>query len=280
MAEGKEMKVRSIRLDDDTYQRLKEIVTEVGGNQADALQRMVNAYYMQEQRAALPDYKSSLDEFESYITSLLSMYTQALRSRQDARRAVMQEFDATLKSKDNLIMDLQDKLNKARLDLKVAEATEKEALDESKKLQGIISELQSKLQDKDKLSQALTDSCNSLKGKIEQLQADAGEINALREQVKALESERDRAIREHVSIKEQLRQQTNQAQLTLDRALLDADRTHQQKLQDMINEYQNKYFGLLKQMQTQATSTVKHGSPTLLAPESSEAPAPTPTTKK
>lgn len=277
---AEELKPRSIRLSDTVYKQLKEIAEGTRGSTQDIMQMLVNTYYLQEQKVALPDYKSNIDEFEKYITALVSMYTQSLQAQQDTRRAVMQEFDATLKSKDNLIMDLQDKLNKARLDLKVAEATEKEALDESKKLQGIISELQSKLQDKDKLSQALTDSCNSLKGKIEQLQADAGEINALREQVKALESERDRAIREHVSIKEQLRQQTNQAQLTLDRALLDADRTHQQKLQDMINEYQNKYFGLLKQMQTQATSTVKHGSPTLLAPESSEAPAPTPTTKK
>ncbi len=41
---------------------------------------MVNAYYMQEQKAALPDCKANLNEFESYTTGLLSMYIQALQA--------------------------------------------------------------------------------------------------------------------------------------------------------------------------------------------------------
>ncbi len=124
MAEG--TKPRSIRLDDEIFQKLKEITEQAGGSQQDAIQMMVNAYYMQEQKAALPDCKASLDEFESYTTSLLSMYTQALQAQQNTRQTTIQEFDATLKSKDNVIMDLQDKLNKTRLDLKAAETAEKE----------------------------------------------------------------------------------------------------------------------------------------------------------
>lgn len=268
MAEG--TKPRSIRLDDEIFQKLKEITEQAGGSQQDAIQRMINAYYMQEQRAALPDCKSNLDEFESYITSLLSMYTQALQAQQDTRQAVMQEFNATLKSKDDLIIALQDRLNKAKTDLQAAKTTEKEAIDENKKLQDVIAGLQSKLEDKIHLNQVLTDTCDNLKIKVEQLQADAEEVNVLRKQVKNLEAEQDNAIRGYAAMQEQIKQVQQQAKFNMDKALLDADRAHQEQLQQTINEYQSKVFTLIQQMQVQVADTAFHGSP---VPDQ-EAPAP------
>lgn len=249
MAEG--AKPRSIRLDDEIFQKLKEITEQAGGSQQDAIQRMVNAYYMQEQKAALPDCKASLDEFESYTTSLLSMYTQALQAQQNTRQTTIQEFDATLKSKDNVIMDLQDKLNKARFDLKAAETAEKEKADENKRLTDTITALQDTLKDKNEKNKILSDLCNNLRSQVNAMQEAAAQTEALQKQIKHLEEERDKTIREYAALQEQIKQVQQQAQLTMDKALLDADRAHQERLQQTINEYQSKYLLLLEQLHGQ-----------------------------
>ncbi len=250
MAEG--AKPRSIRLDDEIFQKLKEITEQAGGSQQDAIQRMVNAYYMQEQKAALPDCKASLDEFESYTTSLLSMYTQALQAQQNTRQTTIQEFDATLKSKDSVIMDLQDKLNKVRFDLKAAETAEKEKADENKRLTDTITALQDTLNDKNEKNKILSDLCNNLQSQVNAMQEAAAQTEALQEQIKHLEEERDKTIREYAALQEQIKQVQQQAQLTMDKALLDADRAHQEKFQQTINEYQSKYLLLLEQLHGQA----------------------------
>lgn len=251
MAEN-EMKVRSIRLNDETFKKLKEITSAAGGNQQDAIQLMVNAYYMQEQKAALPDCKASLDEFEGYATALISMYTQALQSQQDTRRAVMQEFDAQLKSKDAIIMQMQDKLNAAKQASEEAIARVKQTTDDNKQLADTITGLQTALTDKDEKNQILSNLCNNLQSQVNAMQEAAAQTDVLQEQIKHLEKERDKAIRQYTALQEQMKQVQQQAQLAMDKALLDADRAHQEQLQQTINEYQSQYLQLLKQLHSQA----------------------------
>lgn len=125
-----------------------------------------------------------------------------------------QEFDATLKSKDNVIMDLQDKLNKVRFDLKAAETAEKEKADENKRLTDTITALQNTLNDKNEKNKILSDLCNNLQCQVNAMQEAAAQTEALQEQIKHLEEERDKTIREYTALKEQIKQVQQQAQLT------------------------------------------------------------------
>ena len=250
MAEG--TKVRSIRLDDEIFQRLKEITEHAGGSQQDAIQLMINAYYMQEQKAALPDCKANLDEFESYTTSLLNMYTRALQAQQDTRKTVLQEMDTMLRSKDNLVIDLQEKLSQAKQVAEEARGKEKQMQDEKKQLTDTITGLQTALTDKDEKNRILSDLCSNLQSQVNAMQEAAAQTDTLRKQIKHLENERDKAIREYTALQEQMKQVQQQAQLAMDKALLDADRAHQGQLQQTINEYQSQYLQLLKQLHSQA----------------------------
>ena len=79
MADGKELKPKSFRIDDETANKFKEISVAIDGNQQETMQLLINAYYMQTQKAGLVEHKASIDEFERYVTSLIAMYTQALQ---------------------------------------------------------------------------------------------------------------------------------------------------------------------------------------------------------
>ncbi len=94
----------------------------------------------------------------------------------------MHEFDTTLKSKNNVIMDLQDKLNKARLDLKTAKTAEEEKTDENKWLADTITALQNALNDKNEKNKILSNLCNNLQFQINAMQEADAQTDALQEQ--------------------------------------------------------------------------------------------------
>ena len=252
MEDSRVLKPKSFRIDDETAQKFKEIANSIGQNQQETMQLLINTYHMQQKKTGLSEHKASLEQFESYATSLISMYTQSLQANHDLREIVLQEMDATLKSKDSVIQDLQEKMAAAKQKKEDAEAQATVYSNENKALDKENTRLQSALADKESLNIALNDSCSHLKAKCEAMEVDAGQAEALREQAdlqKQLQQEQEA----HTDAMEQIQAK---AQLKQDKALLEAEKTHQQEIQSLkaqtqaeIDTYQQKYFDLLQQLQ-------------------------------
>ena len=71
------------------------------------MQLLINAYYMQERKVDLPEHKASIEKFEQCATNMIQMFTDALQTNHDLRESVLQEFSATMDSKDKVIQNLQ-----------------------------------------------------------------------------------------------------------------------------------------------------------------------------
>ena len=67
------------------------------------MQLLINAYYMQERKVDLPEHKASIEKFEQCATNMIQMFTDALQTNHDLRESVLQEFSATMDSKDKVI---------------------------------------------------------------------------------------------------------------------------------------------------------------------------------
>lgn len=296
MADGKELKPKSFRIDDETMDKFKEISGNTGSNQQETMQLLINAYYMQTQKAGLIEHKASIEEFERYVTSIISMYTQSLQANHDMKESVMQEFDALLKSKDTTIQDLQEKLTIAKQLKEDATLKARTHADENARLNEVIDSLnneynskmddmQSMLSDKDSLNKALTDSCNDLKAKIEGMREAAEQSAVLRGELDQLKKEHEKVIREQSDLKKQMQQEQTahertvsdlkqheadalerlkeQLQIAQDKAILQIEKSYQEQMQQLkadkqaeVDKYQQKYFDLLEQMKTQ-TATVE-----------------------
>jgi chromosome segregation ATPase len=299
MAEEKILKPKSFRIDEDTSNKFKEIAISTGGNQQETMQLLINAYYMQKQKVELVEHKASLDEFERYITSLITMYTQALQNNHDMKDTVMQEFDALLKSKDAVIQDLQGKMITLEQMKANATATAKYHAEENEKLkkqidesideyEARIADMQSMLMDKDNLNKALTDSCNDLKVKVEETGNAPAQLKEVEMEIRDLKAEYNGLLKDYENLKKRLQkekedfekqaeqstlsyeekittlqqahtvtleQQKQQAQILLDKSVLEIERTYQQKIEELkvskqseIDKYQQKYFNLLEKM--------------------------------
>ncbi len=117
-----ENKARSIRADEKTLERFKTIAEEFD-NQGMALESLINAYEIQQSKAVLTDVKTDIEDFDSHLNSIQKGYLHILELNQNAEHRIRGEFQQQLESKDKQIIDLQQRVDIAKLSAKTAEDT-------------------------------------------------------------------------------------------------------------------------------------------------------------
>lgn len=100
---------RSFRLSDETVEKFKDVVKDLGGNQETALARLLESYEIQGTKLVLPDKRESIESFELHMNLLSRMYMDALMDASTMHETVRGEFDLLLRSKDETIIELQKK---------------------------------------------------------------------------------------------------------------------------------------------------------------------------
>ena len=294
MADGKELKPKSFRIDDETAEKFKEISNTIGGNQQETLAKLIEAFEFQSGKAILTEKKADIEQFERYITAITRMFMGSLEDNQNITETVRTEFDALLKSKDATIQDLQEKLTVAKQLKEDVALKARTHADENTRLNSVIDSLnneynskmddmQSMLSDKDNLNKALTDSCNDLKAKIEGMKEAAKQSAILREELEQLRKENEKVIQEQSNLEKQMQQDKTthekaiaelkqheadslehlkeQLQISQDKAILQIEKSYQEQIQQLktdkqaeVDKYQQKYFDLLEQMKSQTTA--------------------------
>ena len=63
MAESKELKPKSFRINDETAEKFKEISMNIGGNQQETLSKLIEAYEFQAGKAVLTEKKADIEQF-------------------------------------------------------------------------------------------------------------------------------------------------------------------------------------------------------------------------
>ena len=289
MADGKELRPRSFRIDDETAERIKEISNTIGGNQQETLAKLIEAFEFQSGKAVLTEKKADIEQFEKYITAITRMYMGSLEDNQNITETVRTEFDALLTSKDAVIQDLQEKLTAAKQVKEDATMKARTHADENARLHEVIDslnheyntkmdDLQSMLSDKDNLNKALTDSCNELKVKIEGIRESAEQSAAFKKELEQLKREHEKIILKQSDLEKQMQQeqaahaqtvlelkqheadalerQKEQLQIAQEKAVLQVEKSYQKQIQKLMAEkqaeadrYQQKYFSLMEQIQ-------------------------------
>lgn len=288
MADGKELKPKSFRIDDETADKFKEISAAIGGNQQETLAKLIEAYEFQAGKAVLTEKKADIDQFEKYVNAITRMFMGSLEDNQNITETVRTEFDALLKSKDATIQDLQEKLTVAKQLKEDATMKARSHAEENDRLNNAIDRLnteynskmddmQSMLADKDSLNKALKDSYNDLKAKFDSMKEDADQMIATKKALEDLQGEHDKLLStcdklqatlseekaKHEEIVADLKQHESEAlerakeqsQIAIDKAVLEVEKKYQEQIEKLkadkqseVDKYQQKYFDLLEQI--------------------------------
>jgi predicted transcriptional regulator len=291
MTTEKELKPKSFRIDDETAEKFKQISSLIGGNQQEALSKLIEAYEFQQGKAILTEKKEDIETFEKYVTILTRMFMGSLEANQNITETVRAEFDALLKSKDSTIQDLQEKLTVAKQLKEEATLKAKTLTDDNSSLtnriNSILKELEDTkdnyegiLEDKNSLNKALTNSYNEVKAKVEGMAAEYSEFKEKAKQLDKVTMERDTLQKEKSRLEDALRSEAQhaaealeqnkkhyedmvegikqKAELSQQKALLELERKYQDQLQQLkeekqreVDKYQQKYFDLLERMNSE-----------------------------
>lgn len=240
-----ELKPRSFRIDDETAEKLREITQSIGGNQQEALSKLIEAFEMQSGKAVLTEKKADIEQFERYISAITRMFMGSLEDNQNITATVRTEFEAQLISKDKTIIELQNKielLQKERNEAVQIKDSLKESIEMFNKritdeYEPQIIDLSEELKNKDKQINILNDSYNELK--------------QYKEEIKQLQNQNKELQKENRELNEQL---LEQKQLLLE---------SKENYLKQIEEYQKKYKELLdKPIEEPKTKTTTRKSAT------------------
>ena len=204
MADRKELKPKSFRIDDATAERFKEISADIGGNQQETLAKLIEAYEFQAGKAILTDKKDDIEQFERYVNAITRMFMGSLEDNQNITETVRTEFDGLLKSKDATIQDLQEKIKVAKQLQQDSDEKAKTFADANtdlvKKLEKLqldsdakINDLNMMLSDKEKLNQALANSFDEMKEKMNAMQAEHDSFDKMKKNLDNAQKELETA---------------------------------------------------------------------------------------
>ena len=83
-----ELKVRSLRIDENTFEKFKNIAVQEFGNQGQCLSALVNLYETEKSKGLLSDRKTEIESFQLHINKLNELFLSSLSINQDIEERV------------------------------------------------------------------------------------------------------------------------------------------------------------------------------------------------
>lgn len=268
--EEKEKKVRSIRIDDNTFERFKSLCDELGG-QNSCMENLINAYEIGNSKAILSGMQTDIDDFESHINSIQKAFLHILDLNNNAEQRIRQEFISQLNSKDKLIENLQERSETAE---RIAEQTKDdcdgqlqnyslEIQDLKKQLKKSQEEFLNKEQAYEQAEKSLSDKndiISSLKFRLEEAERAANESNEIKSRLsESLEAQRQADI-EVQRLKAENESIKHEKEIAIDTARREreyAEKESELKLKVATTEVKEKYLEVIETLRTEHQEAIK-----------------------
>lgn len=228
-----EMKTRSVRATEDTFEKLKEIVEQSEfNNQGEALTALISLWENEQAKNMLPDRKTEIENFQALTQRINDSFINSLQLNIEAEDRIRMEFAGTLKSNETTINLLQEqkadsieKVKRLEAEMDLLQKTNNElriSLDAAKAtLDSTKVEYDKSLDDKDSLNRVLTTNAAKDQDKIKEL---SEKLAAGKDYEKLLQETNDK-------LKQQLNRSTE-----LQAALDEAARVHEASMERMKNQ--------------------------------------------
>lgn len=105
---------RSFRITDEVLAKFREIQEEWDLTQDGVLKMLVEAYELEKAKNMIPDRETEIANFQAKANELVDAFLFSLQINQDAEARIRNEVALQLQSKDETIMDLQEKVKAHR----------------------------------------------------------------------------------------------------------------------------------------------------------------------
>lgn len=131
----KKVMPRSFRCSLETVEKIKEIASEIGGNQEQALAKLIECYEYQDAKSKVTTRSEDIEKFEALTSTISEMYLLSIENAHNATDVAKSEFRLLLNSKDKEIISLQEKAETALKERKQSEGELQKLIEEKTSLQ-------------------------------------------------------------------------------------------------------------------------------------------------
>ena len=128
-------KPTSFRITPETSDQIKDLCKQLGCTQDETFQHLISAFEMQNAITVIPERAMEIDNFRCKINELISAYTFSLQLCSDSEARAKAKVDQQLQSKDQTIMELQEKLKVAESEAQTASNLLSKSLEHQDQLQ-------------------------------------------------------------------------------------------------------------------------------------------------
>lgn len=128
-----ELKQANFRINPETADAFRAFCREHGMDQAQGFDHIMQVVELDQAKAANPNRLTEIEEFERLAKSLVAAYLNSLEIANTTEERVQEQFQTNLKSKDDLIIKLQEDLKVKSECLAKAEEEKREAKEIAKR---------------------------------------------------------------------------------------------------------------------------------------------------
>lgn len=230
-SETKELKVKSFRVDENTFSKFKEIASNEFGNQSQCLDALINLYETEEAKSAIVGRGLEIETFQDYLNKISRLFITSLQLSTDAEERAKESFVRKIESKDEALSLLKEKYDIIKLEIskekqnnkalkqKVDELTKN--VDELEKGKSTLSQLANRNYDLSvKFEEELTKYKNkcekyesfAMKNKelLEESKKDQDAISKLKEELKIYKENLESTAKKSTSLEAELKEKNNE----------------------------------------------------------------------
>lgn len=257
MSDNKNEKRVTFRLNEEEVSKFKAFTEEYGLNQADGFAKLIEAMELNKAKSIVSDRAKEIESIENHLRAIQNIYLAALEINQNAEITIKENYSKELNSKDQTIIELQDRIKNLK---EVAEKS-KEVEKINKELSKNIDSIAKQLEDKVEEVKRINESNSTLNGIVSEYKAykDANteleEVNIkLKQDIldsstanKDLNNKLEAIKNELINIKEFYQQQLKEIKSDYKQTLADNSQTYENNLKEMKLEHKQELQELKKE---------------------------------
>lgn len=128
-------KPTSFRITPETVDKLKEIGKQIGGTQDDLMEQLIIAYELHNAANVITERKMEIEAFRNKVNELVSSYTFSLQLCADAEERANSKVSQLIQSKDQTIIELQEKIKNLEFDCQMHLELRNKAVEEKAQIE-------------------------------------------------------------------------------------------------------------------------------------------------
>lgn len=231
---NKELKVKSFRVDEETFSKFKDIASKEFGNQAQCLEALINIYETEESKSILVNRELEIESFQDYLNKISRLFITSLQLSTDAEERAKSTFLRKIESKDEALIMMKNKVDELKIE-------SKELMNKDKKNQQEILELKKKQEELDKSKNTLTqlvnrnnDLANRYKSELDEIKESKAIFVELEKKFNQSTVEKNKLELENEALKQEILKMSNENENLLIKNK-ECDNTLKEKVEELTS---------------------------------------------